>query len=191
MTGQSALGELPRAHATGPDATLDDLGRAYGTGKVVHGYLPIFERWMEPFRLDAFDLLEIGVYQGASIRMWHDYFPNARIVGLDIKNVEPTLSLPRYTFVQGNQGDQELLRQLARDFRFRVIVDDGSHRWSHQINAFETLFPKMTPNGIYICEDLLTSFGDLAPRYGSETEISAAEFFLRLARIVLAGSSWD
>jgi hypothetical protein len=176
---------------TVPSTTLDELGRAYGTGKIVHGYLPILERWLEPFRYESFDFLEIGVHQGASIRMWHDYFPNARVVGLDIRNAAPDLTLPRYTFVQGNQGDQALLERLSREYRFRVVVDDGSHRWTHQINTFKTFFPAMSPHGIFFCEGLMTSFGALAPRYGGENEPTGADFFLRLARIVLAGSSWD
>ena len=34
-----------------------------------------------------------------------------------------------------------------------VIIDDGSHVASHQRVSFETLFPLLDANGIYICED--------------------------------------
>lgn len=31
-------------------------------------------------------VLEIGVYKGHSIKLWYDYFVNATIYGIDIKN---------------------------------------------------------------------------------------------------------
>ena len=37
-------------------------------------------------------------------------------------------------------------------------MDDASHFWSHQIIGFETLFLQLPPHGIYIVEDIQTSF---------------------------------
>jgi hypothetical protein len=39
-----------------------------------------------------------------------------------------------------------------------VIIDDASHFWSHQIIGFRTMFPQLPPNGVYIVEDIHTSF---------------------------------
>jgi hypothetical protein len=39
-----------------------------------------------------------------------------------------------------------------------LIVDDGSHLTSHQIKSLELLRPKLKPGGIYILEDIHTSF---------------------------------
>ncbi len=49
-------------------------------------------------------MLEGGVYAGASIRMWHEYFPAARIVGLAVKPAVVPEDLPRFTFVRGSQS---------------------------------------------------------------------------------------
>ena len=39
-----------------------------------------------------------------------------------------------------------------------VVVDDGSHIWTHQIATFEFLYPRLSATGTYICEDVHTSY---------------------------------
>jgi hypothetical protein len=172
-------------------ASLAQIGRKHGTGKTSHGYLPHFEAMLAPLRNEAFELLEIGVHEGGSIRMWHEYFPAARIVGVDVKPIELKDDLPRYTFVKGSQADLTLLLRLATQHKFRVIVDDGSHLWGHQIFTFQTLFPYLEPGGIYICEDIQTSYGALAERYSAGAKESAAAYFFRVAQAVTAGTALE
>ena len=173
------------------EPSLEEIGRKHGTDKVTHGYLPHYERLFAPFRHDTFSLLEIGVRTGESVRMWHDYFPHARIVGLDIEAVRlpDEAELTRYTFVQGSQDDPETLGRLAQEHALRVIVDDGSHLWSHQIATFQALFPTLSAGGVYICEDIHTSFGGRRQRFRGDAAESAAAYFLRLAEIVIAGKA--
>ena len=171
------------------EPSLEDLGRKYRTGKMTHRYLPQFERFLAPFRNEAFDLLEFGVKEGASIRMWHEYFPVAQIVGVDIRSVEIEDDLPRYSFFQGSQADLTLLQMLAQRYKFRLIVDDGSHFWAHQIFTFQTMFPWLAPGGIYICEDILTSYGTLAERYQRGASESAADYFFRVAQAFVGGTA--
>ncbi|MDH4326030.1 MAG: class I SAM-dependent methyltransferase, partial [Betaproteobacteria bacterium] len=42
--------------------------------------------------------------------------------------------------------------------RIDVLIDDGGHRMRQQIHTFEELFPRIDANGVYICEDLHTSY---------------------------------
>ena len=39
-----------------------------------------------------------------------------------------------------------------------VIIDDGSHLPSHQLLSLETLWPALAPGGLYIVEDVETSY---------------------------------
>jgi hypothetical protein len=66
--------------------TLDELGLKYGTDKASlhHNYLNFYEGFVAPLRDQPLTLLEIGVFQGASLRMWREYFPYAKVVGVDI-----------------------------------------------------------------------------------------------------------
>ncbi len=62
---------------------LSELGRKYGTDKVDHGYCDVYHQAFEKKRQEVTAVMEIGVFFGASIRMWKDYFPNAVIHGVD------------------------------------------------------------------------------------------------------------
>jgi hypothetical protein len=68
---------------------------------------------LEPLRGQPIRLLEIGVGDGKSIRVWLDYFthPNSYIVGVDIDNI--SRSEGRYTFHQIDQTDALGLQRPA------------------------------------------------------------------------------
>src|SRR5688500_7895228 len=68
---------------------LGHLGAIFGTNKagaehIGESYCDVYERYLRPRRRRSFTLLEIGVQDGESLRMWRAYFPKARICGLDI-----------------------------------------------------------------------------------------------------------
>jgi hypothetical protein len=42
--------------------------------------------------------------------------------------------------------------------RVDILIDDGGHRMEQQINTFEVLYPHVSANGVYLCEDLHTSY---------------------------------
>ncbi len=133
---------------------LDQIGRERGTSRssLYRDLLRRYEPFLAPFRDDAFDLLEIGVGDGSSLHVWLEYFPNARIVGLDIRRVFVPDLPPRCRIVHGPQGNGALLADLLRDHRFRVVIDDGSRDGAQQWASFSALFPAIEPSGFYACE---------------------------------------
>ena len=72
----------------------------------------------------GYKVLEIGIYRGASLQMWRDYFPNAEIFGLDIEEVH--VPGPRIQTIRGDQSDADSLAEVGRHGPFDLIVDDGS-----------------------------------------------------------------
>jgi hypothetical protein len=155
---------------------LDPLSRLairHGSDKFGgHVYTPIYHRLFGHLRDRPIRLLEIGVggytfpeAGGASLRMWAEYFPAARIVGLDVHPKRLNIS-PRITTVQGSQTDHELLRRLVADYGpFDIVVDDGSHQVEHVLSSFRCLYPLLPPGGFYVVEDTQTSFN---PDLGGE-----------------------
>lgn len=129
--------------------TLQELAFMYGTdkGSGSHNYIPFYERWLPK---SPKKLLEIGVNEGKSIRMWLKYFPETEIHGLDLFKETPVpFNDPRVTWHEGNQCDWGLLEKL-RNENFDVIIDDGSHNSRDQLITFFGLF-----NGKqYYVEDL-------------------------------------
>ena len=154
-----------------------------------HFYTPVYHELFDHLRQLPIRLLEIGVgghdsaqTGGASLLMWADYFPHARIVGIDVaeKKVQPH---PRVTVLRGSQDDAGFLTALVADHGpFDIVVDDGSHRPEHVAASFDLLFPRMTERGIYAIEDVQTAFW---PRFGGSPADGAAT--MALAQAVLRG----
>ncbi len=139
------------------------LAAVYGSdkGATAHQYVDLYEAHFRARRSDVRKVLEIGIYKGASLQMWRDYFPNAEVIGLDIESI--TTPGPRVSTVQGDQSDPELLARLRAMGPFDLIIDDGSHIAEHVRATFAGLFQSVVPGGTYVIEDMQTAY---MPSYG-------------------------
>jgi GT2 family glycosyltransferase len=127
--------------------------------KWVH-YFEIYDRHFSKFRNTDVHVVEIGVYHGGSLQMWRNYFgPHAKITGVDIDSRCKPLEEEGVEIIIGNQEDGEFLASLRSKLpRIDILIDDGGHTMRQQIRTFEELFPHVSENGIYLCEDLHTSY---------------------------------
>ncbi len=142
--------------------SLIEIGKKYPTNKNDYGFLDIYEKYFKNLKEKKLNILEIGVDKGDSLRLWKEYFTNANICGLDIDKKD--FSIEGVKIYQGDQNDKSLLDEIAKKYgKFDIIIDDGSHVSSHIINSFNHLFDHLSSNGLYIIEDLQTSY---IPRYG-------------------------
>lgn len=140
--------------------TLDELAIEHGTDKssLWNGYTQYYERMFASRREESLKLLEIGVYKGASLRMWADYFPNAEIIGMDIQK-PLDLGHPRIHTIQADQGNWSELEHVQKELNgVDIIIDDGSHRPNHVSASFSALFYAVNSGGYYVIEDLACSF---------------------------------
>jgi hypothetical protein len=141
--------------------TLNELAIKHGTdkGPEDHMYTDKYEIYLEQYRDVEFNLLEIGVYNGSSVKMWKEYFPKATIIALDIDPRCKEYEEDRINIHIGDQTDVMFLKDVFNQYgHFEIILDDGGHSWKQQIISFETLFPLLTSNGLYFIEDLHTSY---------------------------------
>ena len=164
---------------------LDHMGAFFHTDKCHydHNYLDKYEFFLESYRQDTFNLLELGVFIGASEYMWQEYFPNAQIYGVDIDPACQKYATERVHIIQADLSQVDELERL-KEVKPRIIIDDASHLWSHQILALFTLFDTLPSGGVYIIEDMETSVNqDLFPGF-DDAEISAYEVCSRIAKIV-------
>lgn len=131
-----------------------NLGAKHGTDKVTHhGYQYFYPTYLERFRKDEFNMLEIGYQGGHSCRMWEEYFPSSKVFAMDI-NVEGQFD--RHVVIKGDQSNLENLQKVSDQIGIaRFIIDDGSHHPIHQIETFNFLFKTLLePGGVYIIEDI-------------------------------------
>ena len=74
----------------------------------------------------------------------------------------------RIRIFRGSQDDPDLLRRIHREIgRLDIIIDDGSHLNEHVIRTFEILFPLLEMGGIYVIEDVQTSYW---PDHGGDSD---------------------
>jgi len=122
--------------------------------------------------------LEFGVSQGGSLQMWRHYFGSgAQVFGVDINPNCSRFEEPGVKIFIGDQGDRKFLRELTKTLpKIDILIDDGGHTMQQQIRTFEELFPLVAANGVYLCEDLHTSywreFGGGTRRRGTFIEYS-------------------
>jgi predicted O-methyltransferase YrrM len=153
--------------------TLAQLCEQYRTDKCPdhHNYVEIYDTLFTPFRNKNLRILEIGVFRGMSMRLWEAYFPAAQIYGLDIESKSQYDSRRVKTLVADQGKRTDLARVLATTGGdFDLILDDGGHRMDQQQISFGTLFPTLKSGGLYIIEDIHTSFPELYPGFGVEPD---------------------
>ncbi|HSN23797.1 MAG TPA: class I SAM-dependent methyltransferase [Methylomicrobium sp.] len=120
-----------------------------------HAYPEIYDAYLSCFKGKAPVVLEIGVGQGGSLEIWRDYFgEGSRIIGID-KDKKTWFTDDRIDIVIGDQSDREFLYTIGSSYGpFDIIIDDGSHKSSHQEVGFTDLMPFLKDPGVYMIEDI-------------------------------------
>lgn len=150
---------------------LDAIGEKHQTdksGRIAggHDYLRKYEFFLRPLRHRQFTLLELGIFKGASLKTWAEFFSGARIVGVDIEPETRAFAGGRVEVIIGDLAQTDFLRSLI-DLNAKVIIDDASHWWADQLRALFVLYPTLMSGGIYIVEDIHTSFDPLASLFSA------------------------
>lgn len=161
---------------------LNDIGLKYDADKSsrFHNYLDFYEK-MLPDQSFSGRLLEIGIMDGASMKMWREYYPKAEIIGIDIFDkthlYNDDWGVPKSVqLLQINGTVERPVRELGS---FDVIIDDGSHFMHDQQRSFELLYYKqLNKGGIYVIEDLWTSHID----FYQNADITTLEYLKRLEK---------
>lgn len=154
-------------------SSLSELAEKYRSDKLLsHSYVPFYQELLSEIHVR--NLLEIGIgypelmepfahgwVPGSSLRMWSEFFPEARIFACDIR--------PDTLINEGNirswvcdQSDEMSIHKLiwaietygpSAWIHFDVIIDDGSHRTSDQLLTAKILLPHLIVGGAYVIED--------------------------------------
>jgi hypothetical protein len=145
--------------------TMNDLEKYFRENdkrlidKWVH-YFDVYDRHFSRYRNKDVVILEIGVSQGGSLQMWKNYFgEKAKIVGIDIDPRCKSLEEENIEIFIGSQSDRKFLRDVKAQIPLvDILIDDGGHTMEQQIVSYEELFSQIKEDGVYLCEDLHTSY---------------------------------
>ena len=178
--------------AGGAGEGLDAIGLRRGTDKSSrhHDFLRVYESFFAPMRDRALRILEIGVWEGESLQTWAEFFPRAKVVGVDINPDTRKFAGGRITVEVGDQSDAARLAEIAAAHGpFDIVIDDGSHVWTHQILTLQVLLPHVVAGGFYVVEDIDTSYGTLGEQHNGGAKVSPARY-LQAMSDYLVGDRW-
>ena len=126
-----------------------------------HSYLELYENLLNRKKYTAKNILEIGICNGGSIKLWHDYFENAKIYGLDIMNeinvwdeLKNKERIILHTSVDAYNMNFYIDNLLNKNIKFDMILDDGPHTLE-SMKTFIVLYSQLlSDDGILILEDI-------------------------------------
>jgi len=147
---------------------LRELGFLHSTDKVgVHtfngrNFLDVYERHFYHLKDASTTIMELGILNGSSLKVWRDYFTNGRVVGVDIDPSRKIHESERTKVYIGSQDSTTLADQIKLDYPegFDIIIDDASHINDLTLRSFDLYFPSVKPGGYYVIEDTHCTYGE-------------------------------
>jgi SAM-dependent methyltransferase len=144
------------------------LGQKVFTELGYHNYHKHYAEQFNDLRHSVKKVLEIGVFRGHSLLMWHDYFPNAEIYGVDISfewhnmgvnAVELCKDKKRIHLLESDACTTQTLQRVRNKWGedFDIILDDASHHPYHQAWALLNYKDLLKKDGIFAIEDVFYS----------------------------------
>jgi hypothetical protein len=130
-----------------------------------HDYTILYDELFSKWRREFLMVFECGIHSGGSLRAWNEYFSDAVVVGIDVKESSMLDDVDGVITFWIDQTDQERVRGILQIFggrKYEIIVDDGLHRPEGAIPFFTEAFPYLSEDGYYIVEDI-------KPKYLEET----------------------
>ena len=115
-----------------------------------HSYLPLYERILSSKKDSALNVLEIGIHKGGSIKLWADYFTNAKVYGVDVWSDDQMWSeitnkpnIHLYTSTDGYNQDFINSEFVNKNIKFDMALDDGPHTLESMIQFIKLYLPLM------------------------------------------------
>ena len=160
------------------------------TGKVSDKwtrYLVEYDLLFGELRDKPVRMLEIGVQNGGGLEIWANYFGKGeKFIGCDINPDCGALHFddPRIAMVVGDANTDIAQEEiLSHSQALDIVIDDGSHLSGDVVRSFLRYFPNLEDGGIYVVEDMHTSYWDEYDG-GLFAPFSSITFFKRLVDII-------
>lgn len=123
-------------------------------------YFEVYEECFSKFKDKDITFVEIGVYNGGSLKVWKDFFgEKSRIIGIDINPECKKFEKDGFEIFIGNQSDPNFWKEFfVKVGNVDVILDDGGHTNLDQITTVVNSVEKINDGGLLVIEDVHTSY---------------------------------
>lgn len=140
--------------------TLTEIYRSAGRCDkgTTHSYIEAYERLLEPYRRVAVRVLEIGILNGDSLRMWERYFEDGAVTGIDYcdqpegNDLRPLVAEGTHRLIFLDALCKSKVEKVLAGKVFDVIIEDACH--DDQLTVYANFREHLAPGGIYIIEDV-------------------------------------
>lgn len=146
-------------------ASLVEIAQLHSSGNPVTKplrYYQIYEQELREEGLDPISILEIGVYEGESTKIFSMRYPFAHIVALDLTLKDIDFSdHSNVSYLQCDQTDKAKLKAIIEEHfptGLDLVIDDASHLGHLSKLTFDCVFPYLRSGGLYIVEDWGTGY---------------------------------
>ena len=136
-----------------------DNSRTYKNTR--HSYLPLYQKLLISKKENAKNVLEVGIYNGGSIKLWSDFFTNANVYGLDIMHIDNVWEeiknnekIILHTSSDAYDNDFFINNFLNKNIKFDFMLDDGPHTLESMKQFIKLYSQIMTDDGMLIIEDV-------------------------------------
>jgi len=126
-----------------------------------HSYLPLYQNLLINKKETATDVLEVGIYDGGSIKLWSDFFTNATVHGIDVRDINTMWegilnkdNIKLYTSTDAYDDNFFINNFLEKNIKCDFMLDDGPHTLE-SMKKFINLYTQiLKDDGILIIEDV-------------------------------------
>ena len=161
------------------DHLLERLAYHYGTDKSRddHKYVDQYAMLFDERRMRVHNVTEVGVSGGQSLQVWAEYFPNAKLWGVDPAPLPSAVEIaedwkPRITLGIADSMNvtavELALPGMAEDSQ-DLVIDDGVHSPEANQATLAVFWRFVRPGGYYIIEDMPTGGDRVGERYASRS----------------------
>lgn len=132
---------------------------------VANRYARAYGKTLDPW-IQASVVVEIGILDGSGLALWSEVFPNAHLVGIDLRrdlfdaNMINLVGLgafqrgiPHVLEVDAYRPDADTLSALSSLGPVDVVIDDGPHTFDAIERMARALRPYLAENFVDIIED--------------------------------------
>jgi hypothetical protein len=117
-----------------------------------------------PHKNKPLNILEIGYWKGDSLKLWHDFFPNAVIHVVENNNSKGGLpqGISERSIIYNQDAYNKAFVDSLPDNFFDYVIDDGPHTLISQKQVTGLYLPKIKSGGKLIIEDIQNEYKDIA-----------------------------
>ena len=125
-----------------------------------HRYGRLYDQWLPCVKnVRTVCLLGVNEFGGGCLLSFQEMFPDAKIVGIDIRTdtlKEEIGRCPEIEVIVGDVYHEETFHRVKSQYpSFDLVIDDCLHYPENQALAFQYWSRLLAPNGLYVIEDVL------------------------------------